>query len=719
MSFFRPALFLVSFSMLLHVVPQTAAAGADLLSTLTVVPRPASIEAAEGSFLLSRDLTLTLEGAAATDPRIGRAARGLLRAWESRTGLTFARDADGAYPRSNDNSRASRGLIVRCSLASDPGAPPRLGEDESYRLQITENQVILEAATWRGALHGTSTLRQLLELHDGQWRIPAMSIVDQPRFPWRGLLLDSARHFMPVDTIKRQLDGMALVKLNVLHFHLSDDQGFRVESRRFPRLQQAASEGQFYTQEQIRDLVAYAAERGIRVVPEFDVPGHAGSLLTAYPELGSQPGPYHLIEGWGIFSPALDPTNEEVYDFLQGLFSEMAGLFPDEYFHIGGDELDGKHWSASPNIQEFIRQHGLKDNAGLHAWFNQRIQKIVTGLDRKMLGWDEILHPDLPPGAIVHAWQGPARLAAALKSNHRAVVSAGYYLDLIQPAREHYLRDPLQTGEPFSPEEQKLLLGGEACMWSEWISPETIDSRLWPRAGAVAERFWSKAEVRDVPDLYRRLDSLSLRLEEAGFTHEKNRDSLLRRIAGEHATRAQVAQLDLLADLMEPVKGYQRGTFQPEFTRHSPLDGWVDLCRPESLTAWRFAQRLEAIARDPEAVSAADLAKLRSELEEWRATAREISPQLGELSPRLLEIKPLLSQLESACDLGLTWLAKREHRQTATREDADQALATLTGLAAPHAAVEVPVISALRHLVAASLPPSRAGAESVLPPRAP
>src|SRR5262249_47529785 len=271
---------------------------------------------------------------------------------------------------------------------------PELGEDESYLLAVDASGAKLTSPTTLGAMHGLQTFLQLVEVGPTGFAVPAITIKDQPRFPWRGMLIDVSRHFIPLDTLKRNLDPMGAVKMNMLHWHLSDDQGFRVESKTFPKLHELGSDGLYYTQDQVRDLIAYAADRGIRVVPEFDMPGHSTSWFVGYPELASAPGPYTIERKWGIFDPAIDPTREENYHFLDKFIGEMAKLFPDQYFHIGGDEVNGKQWSTNPKIKEFIRAHGMKDNEDLQAHFNTRLQKIVGKHGKIMLGWDEILHPD-------------------------------------------------------------------------------------------------------------------------------------------------------------------------------------------------------------------------------------------------------------------------------------------------------------------------------------
>jgi hexosaminidase len=334
-------------------------------------------------------------------------------------------------------------------------------------------------------MRGLQTFLQLVEITPQGFAVPTVWIEDKPRFPWRGLMIDSGRHFMPVEVIRRNLDAMSAVKLNVLHWHLSENQGFRVESRRFPKLQGMGSDGLFYTQDQVRGIIAYARDRGIRVVPEFDMPGHSTAWFVGYPELASAPGPYSVERKWGVFDPAMDPTRESTYKFLDEFIGEMAGLFPDQFFHIGGDEVNGKQWDANPRIQRFIRAHGLKDNAGLQAYFNTRVQKLVAKHGKTTEGWDEILRPDLPKSIVIQSWRGQKSLADAAQQGYRGLLSYGYYLDLMYTAASHYAVDPLaDAAANLSSEDLQRILGGEACMWAEYVSAENVDSRIWPRTAA-------------------------------------------------------------------------------------------------------------------------------------------------------------------------------------------------------------------------------------------
>jgi hexosaminidase len=673
---------------------------------LALMPAPAELRVADGRLAINRDFSIAIT--ATNDERLRNGLARAVRRWEERTGLTFAHTADGAYALVANEKGANATLAIECVAAG--AAIPAVGEDESYTLEISATQATLRSANVVGALRGLETLLQLLQSDAEGWFLPAMTIRDQPRFPWRGLLIDVARHWQPIDVIKRNLDGMALVKLNVLHLHLTEDQGFRVESKTFPRLHQLGSDGKYFTQDQIREIIAYAAARGIRVVPEFDIPGHATSWVVGYPELASAPGPYAIERRWGVFDPVLDPTNEKTYELLEGFLGEMAALFPDPFLHIGGDENNGKQWSANPRIQAFIREHGLKNNEGLHAYFNGRVREILAKHGKKMIGWDEILHPDLPKDSVIHSWRGAAGLVDAARRGYTAILSNGYYIDLIQPTWKHYLNDPLPTDTPLTPEEQKRIIGGEATMWSEWVTPETIDSRIWPRTAAIAERLWSPRDVKDVPDMYRRLAVLSRRLDEAGLQHEKNRPAMLRRFTGDKIDESGRRPLQVLADLGEPVKQYQRGHQQPNTTQFSPLTTFADITVPDSASSREFNQMVDAYLFG--ATRDADLAaRLKLQLETWREVGREISSTLAARSPRVKAIAPLAQALVTASEIGLQVLAGNS--ATPAENGAKAQLAALTLVARPVDAVELPIISGIRQLVAgADLEPRRAS----LPP---
>lgn len=666
--------------------------------SLDLMPAAARADVGAGRLALTRALTFSVSGA--DSPRLRAAIGRTLRGWEERTGLLFQRTPSGAYAFQDAGSPAPATVAIECTRAGEP--VPMLGEDESYELAITGTRVRLKAATTVGALRGLETLLQLPQSDANGWFLPAVTIHDQPRFPWRGLMIDVCRHWEPIDVIKRNLDGMALVKLNVLHLHLTEDQGFRIESKRFPRLQEFGSDGHFFTQDQIREIIAYAADRGIRVVPEFDMPGHATSWVVGFPELASAPGPYVIERRWGVFNPVLDPTNEKTYELLDGFLGEMAALFPDPYLHIGGDENNGKQWNANPRIQAFIRDHHLGDNAGLHAYFNRRVRDILQKYGKKLVGWDEILHPDLPQDSVVQSWRGAKGLAEAASRGYATILSNGYYIDLCRPAAEHYRNDPIPPNTPLSPAEQQRVLGGEATMWGEWVTPETIDSRIWPRTAAIAERLWSPRAVDDVPDMYRRLALVSRRLEEAGLHHEANRPAMIRRFVGDNADAATEQDVAQLVDLVEPVKGYQRGRQQPGTTQFTPLTGLADCARPESDVARRFADAVSAMLFTP-AGNPAAATVVREQIVDWRRLAGRLNGEMDRTSPPArAQIGPMVRALLIAGEVAADAVDKMAQIKALPAAWQTDALARLDRDAQSHGGVELPIVPAVRRLVAAA-----------------
>lgn len=669
--------------------------GQASVSLSAIMPRPAAIKFGTARLAVTAAWKVCLVGV--DDQRLRAGLARALRRIEERTGLTFARAANADYSLAAIGTAAA--LVIECRA---PGrAIPSLGEDEAYTLETNSTQATLRAPTVLGALHGLETLLQLLQSDARGWFLPQVTVVDRPRFPWRGLMIDVVRHWQTMDVMKRNLDGMALVKLNVLHLHLTDDQGFRIESKTCPRLHEFGSDGHFFTHGQIREIIAYAAERGIRVVPEFDIPGHATSWLVGHPELASAPGPYGIERGRGIFDPVLDPTNPKVYEMLEQFLGEMTALFPDACMHIGGDENNGVHWSANPRIQAFIREHQLKDNAGLHAYFNGRIHTILVKHGKQLVGWDEILHPDLPAGSVVHSWRGAAGVAEATQHGFACIRSNGYYINLSVPVSDHYLTDPMPADLPLTAAQQKLVLGGEATMWSEWVTPEIIDSRIWPRTAAIAERFWSPREVGDVADMYRRLPVISRRLEEAGLRHESYVDPALRRFAGDTATPADLAALRMVTDLLEPVTLDPRNEMQKHIDLLAPLTGLVDCARSDNAAARAFADLVDT-ALAGKSAPVADLAAITQQLTAWKSAAILLTTGLCGRSPRLNEALPLIQALVAASEVGLDAVQVLGTKRMLATGWRETQLAKLAAASTPHVAAELAIIAALKRLVAAA-----------------
>ncbi|HXW90593.1 MAG TPA: family 20 glycosylhydrolase [Terriglobales bacterium] len=659
---------------------------------LNLMPLPASIQLGAGQMILDASFSAGINGH--SDPRLEGSVERFLTVLRRQTGTPPLLMRLTGAPQAK--------FVVEAGQANR--LVPELGEDESYRLEITTNNAKLSAATTLGVMRGLETFLQLVESTPQGFAVPALTIVDRPRFPWRGLLIDVARHFIPLDVLERNLDGMAAVKLNVFHWHLSDNQGFRVESKKFPKLTGMGSDGFYYTQDQVRELIAYAAARGIRVVPEFDMPGHSTAWFVGYPELASAPGPYQIERKWGVFDPAMDPSEERTYRFLDKFIGEMSGLFPDRYFHIGGDEVNGKWWDANPKIQAFKRAHGLKTNQDLQAYFNQRVEKIVSKHGKILIGWDEILHPDLPTNIVVQSWRGQESLAQAAKQGFRGILSYGYYLDLMWPAARHYAVDPMSgAAANLSPEEAEHILGGEACMWSEYVSPENLDSRIWPRLAPIAERLWSAPSVVDVNFMYRRLEVTSRWLDWLGLTHNSSYPPMLRRIAGSD----QIAALRTLADVVEPVKDYTREETAPlEPTSLMPLDRLIDAARPESATGRHFGAMVDAWLADPAAAPAKE--QLRGMLNEWRDNQSSLQP-FETQSFLLQEIIPVSQNLTRVATAGLEALGYLERGERPAEGWKSQTLAALGDAGKAQAQLLLVIVPAIEKLVEAAGGGSPAG----------
>jgi hexosaminidase len=687
-NYFQIALLLAFAAHSVSDVPAQSPAAPPASRQLNLMPVPASVQLQSGRLPISNTFSVATRGFA--DDRLRRGITRMTTRLAGRTVLTLPLDL-----AVDENSA---GLVIQCARAGS--ASPSLNEDESYDLEITDKQARLTAPTVVGALRGLETFLQLVQGDREGYYLPGIRIHDQPRFAWRGLLIDIARHYQPPEVLKRNLDAMAAVKLNVFHWHLSEDQGFRVESKKFPKLHSMGSDGLYYTQDQVREIIAYAADRGIRVMPEFDIPGHSTSWLVGYPELGSAPGPYKIERGAGIFEPALDPTRDQTYKFLDGFLGEMAALFPDEYMHIGGDENEGKQWDRNPQIQAFMKQKGLKDNHALQAYFNQQVLKILQKHGKKMIGWEEILHPDLPKDAVIHSWRGAASLATAAKQGYNGILSAGYYIDLILPAAQHYLADPLPADTTLTPEEAKHVLGGEATMWAEWVSPETIDSRIWPRTAAIAERLWSSRTVTDVNDMYRRLAVISRQLEELGLTHERNYPVILRRLANAEDT----GPLATLVSVVEPVKEYRRYQMRPQ-TMLSPLTGLVDAARPDSEAARQFAAAVDGLLGDGPRFQLYR-SDIRDSLNGWRAAATALDPMIDR-APGLQEARPLAKNLGEVAAAGLEALEYLATGNAASAEWRDAQLSKLDEAAKPKAALELVIVPSVRKLIIAAAEPRR------------
>jgi hexosaminidase len=639
---------------------------------LALMPLPAQVKPGDGEFLITNGFGISLQGF--QEPRLERAKQRFLNTLSKETGIPLWRESVLNQPS----------FFVKTKGPS--AAVQQVNEDESYHLQISATEVHLDAANPLGVLHGLQTFLQLVRITPKGFAVPAMTIDDQPRFPWRGLMVDVSRHFQPLDVVYRTLDGMEAVKMNVFHWHLSDNQGFRVESKISPLLQEKGSDGLFYTQEQIREVIAYARDRGIRVMPEFEMPGHATVWFVGYPDLASGSGPYEIERKWGVFDPAMDPTRDSTYTFLDALIGEMAALFPDAYFHVGGDENDGKEWDRNPRIQQFMKDHGIKDNAGLQAYFSTKVQKIVAGHGKIMVGWDEVLQPDTPKDVVIQSWRGPQFVGQAVKGGNRALLSAGYYIDLNHSAAEHYAADPEGDGPTtLSDEDRKMILGGEATMWSEFVTPENIDSRIWPRTAAIAERLWSPRNTRDVASMYTRMAIISQKLNYYGLQHNSSYPAMLSRMTGE----ADPLPLRVLGDVVQPPRNYERGQLR-EYDAFSPLNHLIDAVPPESDTARQFLDVVDRIIAGK--ASREDWEQAQQWLVLWRDNDAQLQPLLPK-SELTKELEPVSTNLHLVSQAGLDAIGYlREHhhapvawktRDVAFLKQSEKPQAVLLNMVAP------------------------------------
>ena len=609
----------------LVAVGLAAAGGAQELSLL---PWPASVEARAGELAIREPPRVA--SAARCGARVERAARRIEARLARQTGLPLPSPRPAGRPA----------LDVTCG---SPGEPlPHVGMDEGYTLTVSPEGARLEAAEPWGALRGLETFAQLVEPGGSSaFRVRAVRIEDRPRFPWRGLMIDASRLFVPVEALERTLEGMAAVKLNVLHWRLTGDEGFRLESRRHPELHRLGSDGLYYTQAQVAAVVAYAADRGIRVVPEVDTPGPVASWLASHPELGAGPGSERTGRDGGALGAALDPSKEEVYRFLDGLLGEVADLFPDAYLHAGVDETRRASWEASERLLGFRKERGLQDDRALLAYFTRRVSGIVAGHGRRLIGGEGVLEPGLPKGTVFHSRRAAGALAAGTGLGYLAIESGGFSLDRMWPASHYYASDA--PGERLPEAAGARVLGGEATVRAALPTPASLDSRLWPRAAAIAERLWSPGEVADVDDLYERLDAVGFALEWLGLEHRSGYERALQRLAGR-----QHEALRTLADVVEPAEAPEPPSLAPQ-----ALLGLAGAVPPESGVARAFGRQVEALLADPGRPGARDA--IRARLREWQGLDNRLLPLL-ESRELLRECVPLAAEASAVAARGLAAL---------------------------------------------------------------
>lgn len=426
-----------------------------------------------------------------------------------------------------------------------------------YRMVINTDGVDIFSTSASGLFYGVQSIMQLVQYDQSTVKVPLLTITDFPRFSWRGLHLDVCRHSFPVDFIKRYIDLMAHYKFNTFHWHLTEDQGWRIEIKKYPKLPEIAAfrketlighysdqphkfDGQryggYYTQEEIKEVVAYAKQRHITIVPEIEMPGHALAALSAYPELGCTGGPYEAATLWGVFDDVFCAGKESTFTFLENVLDEVITLFPGEYIHVGGDECPKARWKACANCQKRMKTEGLADEHELQSYFIQRMEKYLNARGRKLIGWDEILEGGLAPNAAVMSWRGEEGGIAAAQAGHNVVMSPGFalYFDHYQgnpknepvafggnsPLKKVYEYEPIPAA--LNQEELSYILGAQANVWTEYIkTPEHVEYMVYPRALALAEVVWSPKENRDWASFVTRLPHQFMRLEQRQVNYRK------------------------------------------------------------------------------------------------------------------------------------------------------------------------------------------------------
>ena len=507
---------------------------------INIIPKPVSIQKGEGVFKFNKNT-----GIIVTDPLLQKGA-------EIFSGIINASSTFKTSVQQKEKKAAKKGSVV-ISLSSNKD---KYGK-EGYSLKVTKDNIAIEAAEPAGAFYALQTLRQLfppeLEKEGNkteEWYLPAVEIFDKPEFKWRGQLLDVSRHFFPVEVVKRDIDHLARYKMNVFHWHLTDDQGWRIEVKGYPRLTEIgawrvdyndlpwwkrppqkpgdkATYGGYYTQAQIREVVKYAADRFVNVLPEIDVPGHSQAIIASYPEVSCDGKKYYVATG-GVFKDnTVCPAKKVTYEFLQNVFKEVFPLFPFEYFHIGGDECNKSQWKKCPACQRLMKAKGLKNEKELQSYFITKVEKIVNDLGKKMIGWDEILEGGLAPNATVMSWRGEKGGIESVKMGHDVVMTPNVYcyLDLKQgePALEPpygYSKLWISTAYSYAPypcglsqKELNRILGVQGNLWSESLQNEKdINYMLFPRLLAIAEVGWTPKDNRHWDDFAERLEYNLIRL---------------------------------------------------------------------------------------------------------------------------------------------------------------------------------------------------------------
>jgi hexosaminidase len=513
---------------------------------LAIIPAPVSITQMKGDFVFSEKSRIILS---VLDNKTKLAADCLAGLVMNSTGINLP------VEKGRKSARNSVFMVLDSAIENDEG----------YLLTVTPKKIVIRAKSAAGLFYGVQTLRQLLpvevespSLVEGLvLTVPACEIKDEPRFSYRGMHLDVGRHMFPIGYIKRYIDMIALHKMNRFHWHLTEDQGWRIEIKKYPKLTEVGSfrketlvghgrerpfrydgkpYGGFYTQDEVKEIIEYAASKFVTVVPEIEMPGHAMAALASYPGLGCTGGPYEVQTRWGVFDDVYCAGKEETFKFLEDVLSEVIDLFPSEYIHIGGDECPKTRWEKCPLCQKRIKDEGLKDEHELQSYFIKRIEEFVRSKGRRIIGWDEILEGGLAPEATVMSWRGTTGGIAAARQNHDVIMTpyTYVYLDYYQcepegeplaiggylPLEKVYSYNPMP--DELTADEQKHILGVQGNLWSEYLStPEQMEYMAYPRMFAISEIGWAPERLKDFEDFLARLNILKKRYDAIGINYFK------------------------------------------------------------------------------------------------------------------------------------------------------------------------------------------------------
>lgn len=507
--------------------------------SLTIIPKPSEVSVREGSFELSKTTGITFDASNAALKDIAAQFNEYLNTYYKTTLPVNEKGKDGI------------------SLKINKSLP--LG-DESYLLKVDQKGISITAKAPAGIFYGMQSLKQMLPVSKGAntpLTVAYSDIKDQPRFQWRGVHLDVGRHYFPVSFIKKYIDYLAMYKLNTFHWHLTEDQGWRLEIKKYPKLTEISSYrdetvvghaskskiydgrgyGGFYTQEQAKEIVRYAAARYITVVPEIEMPGHSCAVLAAYPELGCTGGPYKVMTTWGVNNQVYCAGKEETFKFLQNILDEVCEIFPSKYIHIGGDECPKDEWKKCPDCQKRIKDEKLADEHQLQSYFIRRIEKYLNSKGRQIIGWDEILEGGLAPGATVMSWRGIKGGIAAAKEKHTVIMTPGTHMYFDHYQSQNTEKEPLAIGgflslekvysyepipEELTGDEQKYVMGAQANVWTEYIpSTKQAEYMLFPRICALAEVDWTPKDKKDFADFEKRMETEYLRMDQLGINYRK------------------------------------------------------------------------------------------------------------------------------------------------------------------------------------------------------